>query len=219
MFNLQKAGGIAALVEAMAYVVGFAVMATLLNPGDTEGWTPAQKLSFVLERQSILQVFTILIYVVFGIALVFLAVALHERLNVRSLDLMKIEPRSVLSGPAWESQRDGWECWASSCGRTSLSRCGAGGLCVVGDRRRSGRARRWSGDSRGRVGAVDQRCFITIERTSKRPKLPGVYRRRGWHLLRLFRRLESWAQSLASAKSVVCMARHHLLRARPQLPG
>lgn len=90
MFNLQKAGGIAALVEAAAYVLGFVVMATLLNPGDTDGWTPAQKLSFVLERQSIFQVLTIVIYVVFGIALVFLAVALHERLNVRSLDLMRV---------------------------------------------------------------------------------------------------------------------------------
>ncbi len=90
MFNLQKAGGIAALVEAMAYVVGFAVMATLLNPGDTEGWTPTQRLSFVLERQSIFQTLTILIYVIFGIALVFLAVAIHERLNVESADVMKI---------------------------------------------------------------------------------------------------------------------------------
>jgi len=35
MFNQQKAGGIAALVEAAAYVVGFVVMATLLSPGDT----------------------------------------------------------------------------------------------------------------------------------------------------------------------------------------
>jgi hypothetical protein len=90
MFNLQKAGGIAALVEAMAYVVGFAVMATLLNPGDTEGWTASQKLSFAIEKQSILQALSILIYVFFGIALVFLAVALHERLNGSSRDLMKI---------------------------------------------------------------------------------------------------------------------------------
>jgi hypothetical protein len=89
MFNLQKAGGIAALVGAAAYVVGFAVMVTLLNPGNTEAWTAAQKLSFVLERQSILQVLTILIYVVFGIALVFLTVALHERLNGISRELMK----------------------------------------------------------------------------------------------------------------------------------
>lgn len=90
MFDLQKAGGIAAIVEAIAYIVGFTVMATLLNPGDTQGWTPDQKLSFALERQSTLQALTILIYVVFGIALVFLAVALHERLRSRSGDLMKI---------------------------------------------------------------------------------------------------------------------------------
>ena len=90
VFNLQKAGGIAALVEAFAYIAGFTIMATLLNPGDTQGWTPDQKLSFALERQSTFQALTILIYVVFGIALVFLAVALHERLSSRSSDLMKI---------------------------------------------------------------------------------------------------------------------------------
>jgi hypothetical protein len=90
MLSLQKAGGIAALFEAMAYVVAFTVMATLLNPGDTNGWTPAQTLSFALGRQAILQATLILVYVFFGIALVFLAVALHERLNIRSPDLMKI---------------------------------------------------------------------------------------------------------------------------------
>lgn len=90
VFNLQKAGGIAALVEAIAYIVGFTIMATLLNPGETEGWTPARKLAFALEKRSIFQALTILIYVVFGIALVFLAVALHERLSVRYSDLMKI---------------------------------------------------------------------------------------------------------------------------------
>lgn len=90
MFNLQKAGGIAALFEAMTYVIGFTVMATLLNPGDRDGWSPAQTLSFVLERQAVLQLTTILIYVVFGIALVLLAVALHERLNTGSHDLMKV---------------------------------------------------------------------------------------------------------------------------------
>jgi hypothetical protein len=90
VFNLQKTGGIAALFEALAYVVGFAVMATLLNPGDTRGWTPAQSLSFALARQDILQATMILIYVVFGMALVFLAVALHERLKDRAPDLMKV---------------------------------------------------------------------------------------------------------------------------------
>jgi hypothetical protein len=90
MFNLQRAGGIAALVEALAYVVGFVVMATLLNPGDTEGWSPAQRLAFLLERKAIFQTWMIFVYVLFGVVLVFLAVALHERLKAKFFDLMKI---------------------------------------------------------------------------------------------------------------------------------
>jgi hypothetical protein len=38
MKTLLKAGGIAALAEALAYIVGFATMATVLNPGDAAGW-------------------------------------------------------------------------------------------------------------------------------------------------------------------------------------
>ncbi len=90
MFNLQKAGGIAALFETMAYIVGFGVMGTLLNPGSTEGWSSAQKLAFVLERKALFQAWTTFIYVIFGIALVVLTVALHERLRDRAHDLMKI---------------------------------------------------------------------------------------------------------------------------------
>lgn len=81
MFDLRKAGGIAALVQALAYVVGFAVMATVLNPGDTESWSAAQKLDFVLARKQGFQVWMIFIYVVFGMALVVLATALHHRLK------------------------------------------------------------------------------------------------------------------------------------------
>lgn len=90
MFNLQKAGGIAALFEAIAYIVGFGFMATLLNPGNTEGWSAAQKLAFVLEKKALFQAWTLFIYVAFGIALVVLTVALHERLKDRAHDLMRI---------------------------------------------------------------------------------------------------------------------------------
>lgn len=88
--SLQKAGGIAALVEALAYVAGFAVMATLLNPGNTEGWSSAQKLSFVLERKAVFQVCALLIYVLAGAVLVVLAVAIHERFRHRSPAIMQI---------------------------------------------------------------------------------------------------------------------------------
>lgn len=90
MVKLQKAGGIAALLEALVYVVGFTVMATLLNPGSPETWGPAEKLSFVLERKSIFQAFTLFIYVFFGVALVVLTVALHERIKAKANSLMQI---------------------------------------------------------------------------------------------------------------------------------
>ena len=85
---MQKAGGIAALVEALTYIVGFVVMATLLNPGNVEGWSSAQKLGFVLERKTIFQIWTTFIYVIFGVVLVVFTVALHDRLKTASEVLM-----------------------------------------------------------------------------------------------------------------------------------
>lgn len=90
MRNLQRAGGIAAGVEALAYIVGFAVMATLLNPGDTQAWTAADKLAFVLERRTLFELWVVLIYVLASGALLVLAVALHERLKDRSAAAMQI---------------------------------------------------------------------------------------------------------------------------------
>jgi hypothetical protein len=90
MIRLQKAGGIAALVEALTYIAGFAVIATLLNPGITDDWSAAQKLAFVLERKAIFQLWTLCIYVLFGIALVVLVVALHARLKDQSFGSLQV---------------------------------------------------------------------------------------------------------------------------------
>ncbi|MBD8527062.1 DUF4386 family protein [Pseudomarimonas arenosa] len=90
MHILQKAGGAAAIINALLYVIGFAVMATVLNPGSTESWSAAERLSFVLERKVLFQAWTTLIYVVFGLVLVVLAAALHERLKAASAHLMQI---------------------------------------------------------------------------------------------------------------------------------
>jgi hypothetical protein len=90
MFNLQKAGGIAAVFASVAYVVGFSVMATLLNPGNTHGWSTAQKLAFVLERKALFDIWNLIVYVGFSIALVVLTVAIHDRLKDKSLALMQI---------------------------------------------------------------------------------------------------------------------------------
>jgi hypothetical protein len=87
---MQKAGGIAALIEAVAYVVGFAVLLTVLNPGDAEDWSAVQRLQFALENKDLIQVWMSFIYVVFGLALVVLAVALHERLKPGATGLMQV---------------------------------------------------------------------------------------------------------------------------------
>ncbi len=77
----MRIGGAAAIIQALCYVLGFALMATAMNPGSTEGWTQLQKLEFILERQSLFAFWNIVIYVVFGVALVVLAVVLHRLLQ------------------------------------------------------------------------------------------------------------------------------------------
>lgn len=90
MMTLQKMGGVAAFIEALAYIIGFAALATLLNPGNTESWSQAQKLAFLLDKKAIFQIWNIIIYVIFGLALVVLAIALHERFKTNQAALMSI---------------------------------------------------------------------------------------------------------------------------------
>ena len=85
-----KAGGIAALLQALCYVCGFAMLATVMNPGSIEGWSQVQKLEFILEREAVFQFWNIIIYVVFGAALVVLTVILHRFLEGSSSLLMSI---------------------------------------------------------------------------------------------------------------------------------
>ena len=79
--TLDRAGGIAAWSQALAYLVGFVILATALNAGDTAAWTPGQKLEYVLAHHVLYQVWMLFIYVCFGIALVVLVIALEARLR------------------------------------------------------------------------------------------------------------------------------------------
>lgn len=80
MKNDMRAAGIAALVLGLCYVFGFAMLASVMNPGDTAGWSPQHKLEFVLQRANLFQLWNLVIYVVFGVVLVVLAAALHRLL-------------------------------------------------------------------------------------------------------------------------------------------
>lgn len=92
MKSFQKAGGIAALIEAATFIVGFVLFFTLL---ESEGYgasdTTAQaNAAFLADNQGIMYAWNFIIYVLFGIALVVLALALHERLKDRVPVLMPI---------------------------------------------------------------------------------------------------------------------------------
>ena len=73
----QKLGGIAALIEEALHLTGFAMFLTVLDPAGYEG--QVQRVVFLVENQVAAFIVNLLIYVVFGVVLVFLA--LHVRLK------------------------------------------------------------------------------------------------------------------------------------------
>lgn len=89
MSNLQKIGGVAALIAAATFVVGFALFFTVLAPLSTGTLDPTQTVAFLVDNQTILYTWNLIIYVVFGIVLVVLALAIHKRLEANSTGLMQ----------------------------------------------------------------------------------------------------------------------------------
>ncbi len=85
--NLQKIGGLAALYEAAAYIFGFWLFLGYLDPTRYEG--TAGKVAFLIETQTIQYFGNIIIYTLFGVFLVVLALAMHERLKTRAEGLMQ----------------------------------------------------------------------------------------------------------------------------------
>ena len=83
----QKMGGMAALVEAAAYVLGMVFFLFVVDyPGAVQ---PAQKVALLVGNQVSMQIVTLLTYVGFGALLVVLALALHDRLQAGSPAIMQ----------------------------------------------------------------------------------------------------------------------------------
>lgn len=81
MNKLQKMGGLAALIEAFAYIFGIAVGFTVLIPFMEGQLTPLETVAFLVENSTVLFVWNQIILVLFGIVLVVLTLALHHRLQ------------------------------------------------------------------------------------------------------------------------------------------
>jgi hypothetical protein len=86
--NLQKMGGIAALYMAVAYLVGIVLFLFVLDyPNIVD---PAQKVALLVEKQMVIYSTNLIMYVIFGVFLIVLALALYERLKVSAPAIMQV---------------------------------------------------------------------------------------------------------------------------------
>jgi hypothetical protein len=82
MMNLQKMGGIAALYAGAAYVVG--MVGFLLVVDVSSVVDPVQQVALIGDNLAFLTIMHLIIYVVWGVFMVVLALALYERLKAGS---------------------------------------------------------------------------------------------------------------------------------------
>ena len=84
MDQKPRAAGIAALIAAATFVFGIVMFATVLTDYTTGDPTPEESVAFVVDHQAVLYVWNVVIFIVFGIVLVPLVLALRDRLKALS---------------------------------------------------------------------------------------------------------------------------------------
>jgi hypothetical protein len=77
----QKAGGIAALAAAAAFIFGFVFAVTALSDYAAGDLRPDEAAAFVADHEAALFSWNLVIYIVFGLVLIPLVLALDERLR------------------------------------------------------------------------------------------------------------------------------------------
>lgn len=88
MKTLQKLGGLAALYMAAAHLIGIVIFLVILDyPGITD---PAQRVALNVDRQTIIFSTNLLMYVIFGFALIVLSLALYDRMKSDAPALMQV---------------------------------------------------------------------------------------------------------------------------------
>ena len=87
MKNLLKMGGIAALIGAATNLMAIVTFITL-GPKGFGSSDPGQVVAFLANNQVFMRVFDIISYLVFGVSLIILSLALYERLKAGSSDAL-----------------------------------------------------------------------------------------------------------------------------------
>ena len=77
----QQIGGVAALSAAATFVFGFALFATMLSDYMSGDPSPGESVAFLADHEAALYVWNLVIFIVFGVVLVPLVLALHERVQ------------------------------------------------------------------------------------------------------------------------------------------
>lgn len=96
MNNLQRVGGVSAILEAAIYISAFVFFGAFWNfPADADAVT---QFAFLAENQVALSIVNLVMYVLFGILLAILVLALHERLKIHTPALSQI---SAVFGIIW----------------------------------------------------------------------------------------------------------------------
>jgi len=90
MRNSNRTGGVAALVASCTFVVGIVMFVTLMADYATGDPDPGESVAFLTDHQAQFLAWNVIIYLVFGIALVPLVLALHDRLSDRRSLMMPI---------------------------------------------------------------------------------------------------------------------------------
>jgi len=86
--NLQKFGGVAALCEAAIFISAFVYFGAFWNyPVNADD---AQKFVFLANNQAIISVVNLTMYVLFGVFLAVLVLALHQRIKDKAPNLSQL---------------------------------------------------------------------------------------------------------------------------------
>ena len=86
MDNSQKMGGIAALIGAATNLLGMVVFFTLLEPKglDSTNADPSRIVALLAGNQAAMRLWYQIIFLAFGVCMIFLSLALYERLKAGS---------------------------------------------------------------------------------------------------------------------------------------
>ena len=84
---IEKWGGVAAMYEALAYIIGMAGF--ILGVNISEIADPLQKVTALIDNQGLLTSLMLVVYVFFGVWLVVLSLALYERLDGKNSALAR----------------------------------------------------------------------------------------------------------------------------------